>query len=188
MQGTFVIISAPSGGGKNTVIAELVRRLPNAARFVTTTTRLPRGIERDGQDYYFLDEKTFLEKKDGGDFLETNFYAGHWYGTDREHLGDALQRHAIVFGALDVNGKRQLSAAGVPHLSIFLLPEDMATLEKRIRRRGGLTDEEVLKRLETAREEIAAAGEYDSTVVNPEGHLPEAVDGVFAILDKSSAR
>src|ERR1700752_4990181 len=96
-QGTFVIISAPSGGGKNTVIAELIRRLPDAVRFVTTTTRSPRGIEREGVDYYFLPEKTFLEKKERGDFLETNYYAGNWYGTDKEYLQNALRQHAIVF-------------------------------------------------------------------------------------------
>lgn len=183
--GTFVIISSPSGGGKNSVIAELIRRIPQTTRFVTTTTRPPRPGETEGRDYYFLDEKTFLEKKKRGDFLETNQYAGYWYGTDRHALETSLQLHHVVFGALDVNGKKQLSAVRFPHLSVFLLPENREVLAERIRRRGGVSESEMEDRLRIAQTEMDQADAFDYQVMNVEGQIEKTVEKILVLLDSA---
>lgn len=183
-QGILVIISAPGGGGKNAVIAELIRQVPNAMRFVTTTTRSPRSGERDGVDYFFVSRQEFEEKIQRGDFVEYNDMAGNLYGTDRVRLDEALERHAIVFAALDVNGRKSFSAAGIPHLSIFLLPDSLDALSERIRARGGMTEEQIAERMEIARREIAEAPSYDYRVVNREGMLAETAREALEILER----
>ena len=181
-RGHLVIISSPSGGGKNSVINALMADFPGSTRLVTTTTRPMRPGERDGLDYYFISEADFKKKLAAGDFLEHNNYAGHWYGTDRKRLEDLLQHHQIVFSQIEVNGKHQLTAAGVKHLAIFLLPESMATLKSRIEKRGGLSDEVIAKRLNIAETEMEESKDYDYRLLNKEGKIEETVAEIRSIL------
>ncbi len=182
--GTLAIISAPGGGGKNSIISELLKRIPNATRFVTTTTRSMRPAEREAQDYYFISRPEFEEKIVAGDFVEYNEMVGNLYGTDRIRLTEALRNHAIVFAALDVNGKRSLDTASFPHLSIFILPDSLDALGARIRRRGGMTEEQISARLTLAKQEIADAVTYDYHVVNHEGKMMDTVAEILEILQK----
>jgi guanylate kinase len=179
-----VVISAPSGGGKNAVIQSLVERIADSARFVTTTTRSPRPGERDGVDYHYMSAADFDAKRAAGRFVETNQYAENWYGTDRDLLEQELRGHRVVFAALDVNGKKALDRTDIPHLSIFLLPESPEILADRIRRRGGVSEAELAVRIETARHELAAADGYDARIVNAEGKLDETIREVLAFLQE----
>ncbi len=180
--GQLVIISSPSGGGKDAVIAALLKIFLTAARLITTTTRPPRPGNKNGVDYYFIGEEEFKNKIERGDFLEHNFYAGNYYGTQKKHLEKMLATHDIVFTQIEVNGKHNLDKAGVKNLSIFLLPESLDILRQRIKRRGGLTPELIAKRLAIAEQEIAASADYDYRLVNVDGKMEETVDKIAKIL------
>lgn len=181
-QGLLVIISSPSGGGKNSVINALMVDFSGSVRLVTTTTRPMRPGERDGVDYYFISEVDFKKKLKAGDFLEHNNYAGHWYGTDRQCLDTLLAEHPVVFSQIEVNGKHQLAKAGVPHIAIFLLPESMETLKSRIEKRGGLSADVIAERLKIAADEVKESEDYDYRLVNKEGKIEETVAKIREIL------
>lgn len=188
MSGTLVIISSPSGGGKDSVIRNLLRRFRNATRLVTTTTRPKRPGEREGVDYHFLTMEEFREKIAKNDFIEYNFYAGNYYGSERSRVERLLREYDFVFTIIDVNGKHAIDKTDLPHLSIFLLPENLDVLRERITKRGGLTAANIAERLETARQEITQSNDYDHRIVNREGHLTETINKVGLVLEKYLAR
>ncbi len=182
MPGTLVVISSPSGGGKNTVMRELLARIPNSGRVVTTTTRAPREKEVDGVDYHFLQRDVFEQKLTNEEFVEYNEYAGNLYGLQKVHLHDALDTHAFVFYQADVHGKQSLDRLGIPHISIFLLPESLDVLEERVVQRGDVSDESLAARLEIAHDEIAVASTFDLAIVNKNGALEEVVGEIVGFL------
>ncbi|OGH70183.1 MAG: guanylate kinase [Candidatus Magasanikbacteria bacterium RIFCSPHIGHO2_01_FULL_47_8] len=184
-KGQLVIISSPSGGGKDSVINALLKIFPTAARLITTTTRPPRPGNVNGVDYYFISEEEFKNKVKNGDFLEHNFYAGNYYGAQKKHLEESLANHDIVFTQIEVNGKHGLDRNGVKNLSIFLLPENLEILRQRIERRGGITAEVIAKRLAIAEEEITASTDYDYRIVNEDGKMEETVDNIAKIIKTS---
>lgn len=183
--GTLILVSAPSGGGKNAVIHALLKRFPNSVQLVTTTTRPMREGERDGVDYYFMPRATFETKLAQGDFVEHNEYAGNLYGTEWEKLRACQAAHPLVFSQAEVNGKQSLDALKVPHVSIFLLPESLDILEKRLRNRGGMPEENIRTRLEIAKAEIEVGKTYDLPLVNREGHMDETVDQIAAYIEET---
>lgn len=180
--GLLVIISSPSGGGKDSVINALLKLFPRSVRFITTTSRAPRPGNREGVDYYFISADEFQRRIEQQEFLEWNFYAGNYYGTEKKHLTDLQSRFDLVLTQIEVNGKHHLDQAGIPNLSIFLLPENLETLGKRIAARGGVTPEALAERLAIAKQEIAASSDYDYCVANREGHLDETVAKVSEII------
>lgn len=184
MSGLFIIISSPSGGGKNSVINALIKRLPNATRLVTTTSRAPRPGDEEGVDYYFISREEFEKRIEDKEFLEYNSYVGNYYGTQRGVLDRLLQNYDVVFSQIEVNGKHHLDAAGVENVSVFLLPEDLVTLRRRIEDRGGLTNEQIESRLAIASGEIEASKDYDFRVVNKEGKMAETVEKIAEFIEK----
>lgn len=182
--GKLVVISSPSGAGKNSIIRRLLEIFPNSARFVTTTTRSLRPGEQEGKDYFFVSKEHFESMIQEDKFIEHNIYADEYYGSEKEKLSRVLEKYDFVFVAMDVNGKHALDAQYIPHLAIFLLPEDMSVLEERIQVRGGVDAQEIEKRLQTARLEVQDAGSYDAQVVNPEGKMEEAVQKIVQILHR----
>lgn len=184
MSGLFIIVSSPSGGGKNSVINALIQRLANATRLVTTTSRPPRPGDEEGVDYYFISRAEFAKRIEDKEFLEYNSYAGNYYGTQRGVLDRLLKNHDVVFSQIEVNGKHHLDAAGVENVSIFLLPEDLLTLRRRIENRGGLTNEQIESRLAIASGEIEASKDYDFRVVNKEGEMAGTVEKIAEFIEK----
>lgn len=182
--GTLVVISAPSGGGKNAIIRELLKLFSGSTRFVTTTTRSPREGEKDGVDYHFVSVAAFEKMKENGNFIEYNFYAGNYYGSEKSKLEETLSTSSLVFAPLDINGKKQLDKLSFPHVSIFLLPEDLSILKNRITHRGGLTPGEIAARMQVADEEVEEAKKYDLALVNPDGNMHEAVKQIQEFLQK----
>lgn len=180
--GTLVVISSPSGAGKNSIIKRLLEIFPRSTRFVTTTTRNPRPGEKNGEDYFFISRNEFLSMQKADKFIEENEYAGEFYGSEKEKLNFALEKNDFVFAALDVNGKQTLDRLHIPHISLFLLPEDMSVLEQRIIDRGGVDEDKIRERLQIARLELRAAGMYDVRVVNPEGKMEVAVQKIVSYL------
>ncbi len=181
-QGQLIIISSPSGGGKDSVIRELLKIFPNSTRLITTTSRPPRPGNVNDVDYHFINQQQFIEKIKNGDFLEYNTYAGQYYGTEKSKLTQTLERYDLVFTQIEVNGKHNLDKNGIKNTSIFLLPENLEILKKRIQRRGGLTPKIIAERLKTATKEIADSADYDYRLINKNGKMAETVSEIVAII------
>lgn len=182
MNGTLILVSSPSGGGKNSVIKALLSQFENAAQFVTTTTREPREGEEHGTDYFFRSREEFEAMMERGEFVETNDYAGNLYGTEKAKLDEFLSKYDLVFSQADVHGKHSLDKLDIPHLSIFLLPESIEILKERIISRGGVSEEKMQERMRIAEEELETSKDYDHRIVNVEGKLEETVAEIARII------
>jgi guanylate kinase len=159
-----IVITGPSGVGKGTLIRELRGRHPDLGLSVSATTRSPRPGERDGLDYHFLSEREFDRRLAAGEFVEHANYAGHRYGTLREEL--ERPRAGPVVLEIEVQGARQVRGAVPGAVLIFIAPPSLETLRQRLATRG--TDDlgGVERRLEIAREELAARDEFPVVIVN----------------------
>ncbi len=134
-------------------------------------------------DYHFLSAEEFVTKIEQGDFIEYNFYAGNYYGTQKSHLAETLKNHSLVLTQIEVNGKHNLDKTGISHLAIFLLPESLDILRHRIKERGGVSEADLKERLTIAQKEIAESGDYDCRIVNAEGHLTETIEKIAKIIE-----
>lgn len=179
--GKLVVISGPSGVGKSTLIARLVRNA-RVRLAVSATTRSPRPGEVDGVHYRFLAKAEFLELRDRGGLLESAEVHGNFYGTPETEVMPWLGRGYTVILDIDTQGyraiKNRMLATG-----IFLAPPSVENLEERLRQRGTESDEKLKKRLENGRVEMAAVGEYDHVVVNDD--VERAAGEIEHILRKS---
>jgi len=179
-KGSIVIISGPSGVGKDTVIRAWKKRNPRVERVVTYTTRKPRDGEINGVDYHFVDEVTFLKMAKAGDFLEHKEVHGNRYGTPIDGLAAITAAGKIAVLKIDVQG----ALVAMPKLrgdtSIFLEPPSMEELERRLRLRNTDTPSQIRLRIENARKEMAAAIHYSARVVNDD--VERAVDEIERIV------
>lgn len=180
--GLLIIISSPTGGGKDAVIARLTKIFPNSARLVTTTSRAPRPTDQEGITYNFIDKDEFGKKIKAGYFLEYNNMIGNYYGTPKEKLKNLLNKFQLVFSNLDVNGKHSLDTLGIKNLSIFLLPENLEVLKNRAEKRGGMTAQMIADRIEVAKAEIKAAANYDYQITNYDGKLQQTTDEIISLI------
>jgi guanylate kinase len=157
------VVTGPSGVGKGTLIRELLDRVPGVELSVSATTRAPRPGEVAGREYHFLSDAEFTRRVERGDFLEHAHYAGNRYGTLRSELErDA----AVVVLEVELQGARQVREVLPDAVRIFIKPPSLEELRERLERRGLDSVEDVESRLEAAREEIAAAPEFEHVIVN----------------------
>jgi guanylate kinase len=184
-KGKVIILSGPSGVGKNTLLEMLVVKLKNAVKISTATTRPPRGGEVDGVDHYFLSKAEFEQKLKAGEVLEHNFYNGNYYGTLKEPLEAAISSGKIGVMEIDVNGAMAIKKIMPQVTTIFINAESLGVIEGRLRERGTDSKEDVKTRLAIAEKEIAASSQYDYTVINPTGHPEQAVAEIKKILFNS---
>src|SRR3989338_6271622 len=180
----FVVISSPSGGGKDVIIKKLTEIFSVSVRLVTTTTRPPREGEKAGVNYNFITRKEFEKRIKQGAFLEYNNYNGNYYGVDKAVLSQTLRKFDLVFTNIDVHGQASLNKNKIKHIAIFLLPDSLAVLGKRIRQRGGVSEADLKRRMGIARGEIKAAKNYDYRVVNKDGKLKQTVEKLAGIILK----
>ena len=178
MRGELFIISAPAGGGKTTIVNMLLKEVPNLVRAITCTTRKPRDGEEDGKDYYFLTKEEFEESIKNDKFLEYAKVHDNYYGTPREEVEKLLNEGKDVILIIDVQGMRQLRKK-IKLNAIFILPPSLEELINRMKKRGE-SEEEIKKRLETAKKELPAWKEYDYVVVNDV--LEEAKENIKKII------
>jgi guanylate kinase len=165
-RGALVVVSAPSGTGKTTVVDRLVAITPRLSRSRSYTSRPARAGEANGVDYHFIGRASFEAMIAEHLLLEWAEIYGNLYGTssvDTEHHLAAGDDLVLV---IDVQGARQVRRHGVPMLSVFLMPPSAEELEQRLRGRGTESQDEVRKRLLVARDEIVAFSEYDFIVIN----------------------
>ena len=180
----LVIISGPSGVGKDTIIEALRDRPrdPDYHYVVTCTTRPPRPGEVDGTSYHFLDRERFLELRDTGALLEANEVHGNWYGTPRQEVREALAEGHDVILKIDVQGAQQVKERVDEALLIFIVPPSMETLVGRLRARATESADEFELRQRNAAIELARQEDYDHVVVNETGQVERTAQRIDEIV------
>lgn len=177
----LTVLSGPTAVGKGTVMAAMRRRAPDVWISVSATTRPPRPGEVDGLHYLFLSEERFTELAETGRMLEWAVVHGrHRYGTPRGPVEERLAEGRPVFLELDLQGARQVREAMPGARFIFLAPPSWEELVRRLTGRGTESPQERERRLVTAREELAAAAEFDHVVVNDD--VARATDEVLTLM------
>lgn len=179
-KGLLLVVSAPSGGGKGTILGELFRRDENLRLSVSATTRQPRPGEEHGRQYYFIGREEFQDMVEKGQMLEHAEYVGNCYGTPRAPVEQWRQEGRDVVLEIEVKGGAQVKRLVPDCVSVFITPPSMQALEKRLRDRGTEDDATVRQRLATALVELEHAKDYDYVVVND--RLEDAVEDMRAIL------
>jgi guanylate kinase len=174
------VITGPSGVGKGTLIRTLLDRVPGLELSVSATTRGPRPGEEHGVDYHFLDDAEFDRRAKAGEFVEHASYSGRRYGTLRSDLEQRLERGVPVVLEIEVQGARQIAETMPEAVRIFIAPPTEEALRTRLVGRGTDSPEDVEKRLDTAREELRAQGEFPHVVYND--RLDDAVSALEEVV------
>lgn len=185
-RGLLFVVSAPSGTGKTTVVERLVQRVPDLAMSRSYTSRAVRAGEAHGIDYNFISRARFDEMVAADAFLEWADVFGNLYGTCAEDADRDLAAGRDLVLVIDVQGARQVRRRRAGTVGVFVLPPSFAVLERRLRGRSADSEEAIQRRLQTARDEVAAFTEYDYVVVNDE--LEGCVDRMRAIVLAERAR
>ena len=174
------VITGPSGVGKGTLIRTLRERVPELELAVSATTRQPRPGEEHGVDYHFLTDQEFQDRVDQGHFVEHARYSGRRYGTLRQELESRGSGDRPVLLEIEVQGARQVREAMPEVVQVFIAPPSEEALKTRLVGRGTDSPEDVAARLDTAREELEAQGEFGHVVVND--RLEDAVAELEALI------
>jgi len=178
--GKLLVIAAPSGAGKSSLVKALLEKDPRLALSVSHTTRAPRGQEQDGREYWFTTREAFLAMIARGDFLEHAEVHGNLYGTSRSGIEARLAAGKDVVLEIDWQGALQIKALFPQALMIFVLPPSWDELERRLRGRGEDLPEVIAQRLANARHEVAQAERFDFVIIN--GYLEKALAELRAVV------
>jgi guanylate kinase len=174
------IISAPSGSGKSTLVNEILKVVTGLEFSISYTTRAPRGSEQNGREYFFVTREQFEEMLRADEFLEHADVFGNYYGTSRQFLRDAEEHGKDLLLDIDVQGAQQIKQKLPQAVSIFVLPPNRTTLEKRLRSRSLDAEKVIQRRLVTATREIENYSKYDYILVND--RLDESTEALKSIL------
>ena len=183
-KGKLIIVSAPSGAGKTTLVRHLLEGNLNLGFSVSATSRQQRPGETDGKDYFFMTSDAFREKIEAGDLLEwQEVYAGSFYGTllseveKLRHLGKNVIFDVDVVGGMNIKKK-----FGKEALSVFISPPSIEVLEQRLKNRSTDSPETIAKRMEKAKWEMSFAPQFDVVVVND--NLEEARRNIYSVVEQ----
>jgi guanylate kinase len=185
-RGKLFVISSVSGGGKTTVISHLMDLMPDVQLAVSHTTRQARAGETDGKDYFFTSRERFRSMIEEDSFLEWAEVYGKYYGTSADAVESVSRSGCDAILDIDVQGAMQVREKRPDAVLIFIVPPSEEEQERRLRGRGTESEEDVERRLEAARQELAFADEYDYCVVND--NLAEAVESVRSIIENHRYR
>ena len=180
-QGILIVVSAPSGCGKDTVISKVLEKLGDDAMLsVSMTTRSIRPGEAEGVNYFYVSVDEFKEHIENGDMLEYATYGSNFYGTPIKPVKNKLAEGKIVFLIIEVEGGGNVKKIFPEAKKIFIMPPSMQVLESRLRNRGTDSEEAITERLRIAETELKRAEEYDYIIEN--NVLEDAVSDVMAII------
>jgi guanylate kinase len=192
MKGKAVIVSAPSGAGKTTLVRHLLAAFPRLEFSVSATSRQKRENETEGKDYYFLTAEQFREKAESDEFVEwQEVYPGSCYGTLKKELQRIWDKDAVPLFDVDVFGGMNLKKYfGNSGLSLFVQPPSRAILEQRLRNRNSDSEESLQKRIGKAEYELSFAGQFDAVIVNDllEKAVADASERVRQFLESTSGK
>ena len=183
-RGALLVLSAPSGAGKTTLVKALLARDPGLRFSISYTTRSPRAGEVDGKDYCFVDRERFSRMVDRGEFLEHAEVFGNCYGTSRDQVEKLRAGGHDVLLEIDWQGARQIRSNAPDCRTVFIMPPSVGELERRLRSRATDDEEVIRRRLGQALDDMSHWAEFDFVIVNEV--LTEAVDGLIAIIEGRS--
>ncbi|MGN0818016.1 MAG: guanylate kinase [Candidatus Coproplasma sp.] len=179
-RGVLAVISGPSGVGKGTIVAELMKKNDRTALSVSCTTRAPREGETDGKSYFFISRDTFLKMIDEGGFLEYSEHFDNLYGTPKFFVEEKLKTYDVIL-EIEVDGALNVKRAYPDAVLIMVAPPDRDELVRRLKGRGTEDDEVIKKRLARADYELSKSNEYDYVVINDD--LNRAVENISEIIE-----
>lgn len=185
-KGIAIVVSAPSGGGKTTLCRRLMAKLPGLSFSISHTTRAPRGQEKDGVDYHFVDESEFKSLIEQDAFLEWAEVHGNYYGSSLSAANSQLDSGINVLFDIDIQGGYQIKEKMPEALLIFIVPPSMKVLEERLRGRASDAEDVIQKRLKAARKEIEGAVDYSSWIINDD--LEHALETFAAVVTTGRAQ
>ncbi|MCL2044905.1 MAG: guanylate kinase [Oscillospiraceae bacterium] len=180
-KGRLIVIAAPSGTGKGTILDYMKQQRPEINTSISVTTRQPRVDELHGVSYYFVSRERFLEMIEDDEFLEYAEYIGEYYGTPKKPIYDLVEAGQDVILEIEVQGAKQILSLDYDILAILIVPPDMEELERRLRGRGTDTQQQLTARLERAKEELAQSSLFTHIVVNDD-YIRAAME-IMDILD-----
>jgi guanylate kinase len=178
--GCLFVLAAPSGGGKTSLVRELLLREPGMRLSVSYPTRPPRPGEKDGIDYHFVDEARFKALQKADEFLEHAYVHGNWYATSATWLKRQVAEGHDVLLEIDWQGAAQVRNLIPSAVLIFILPPTLASLKERLERRGQDSKDVIARRMEAAREEMRHCGQFDYVIMNQD--FARAVDDLSVIV------
>ena len=185
-QGLLIVISAPSGAGKGTIINELLGKNDNLWLSISATSRPKRTNDIEGITYYFYDKDEFENKIKDDYFLEYALYAGNYYGTPKKYIQEHLDNGQDVILEIEIQGAMQVKKLIPEALFIFIMPPSLKELKKRLIGRGTDTKEKILERFKIAYQEMNEVTKYNYVVVNDD--ITEAADKILSIIKSEKCR
>jgi len=185
----IIVIAGPTGCGESSVTKGVLVKLPNAERFITTTSRAPRGLEKNGIDYNFIEHSDFEKKISENYFLEYSYIKNRntYYGTPRHQVDAKLAQNKIIVFNYDLVGTKAMKE-NYPEktLSIFIVPENLEQIKRQLLGRNpDISEDELNKRLKNAEEELKDQNNYDYVLVNRYGKLEATIAECYAIIKQA---
>lgn len=178
----LVVVSGPSGSGKDTVVSRLMAQHPEIEISVSATTRDKRPGEQEGVNYYYLTVPAFEQKLADGEILEYTQYCGNYYGTPKSEVDRRITAHTTVILVIEVVGATNIKRLYPGATTIFIQPPSYAELEERLRGRGTESEQAIQSRLARAAEEMSYASDYDEVVVNDD--VDRCADEVYRLIQE----
>lgn len=180
--GNIIVLSAPSGTGKTTIIRSILKVLPDVVYSISATTREKRPNERDGVDYFFINEETFQQKINDHEFVEWEKVYDYFYGTPKFFVEKVILEEKSILLEVDVKGALSIKKVYPEAIMIYLLPPSLEELEKRLRERRTESEKDFQKRIERAKMELSLKEKFDYFIVN--NNLNTAISELKELIEK----